>query len=65
MNKITLNVREVCGLLGISQSTVYMMVRQNEIPFFKVRGKILFNRQVVEAWTRGESPEAFKEGAQA
>lgn len=57
MNKITLDVKELCELLGISSTTVYAMVRQNEIPHFKVRGKILFNRQVVEAWTRGESVE--------
>jgi excisionase family DNA binding protein len=65
MRKITLDVKELCGLLGISQTTVYAMVRQNEVPHFKVRGKILFNRQVVEAWTRGESPEQIKEEVQA
>lgn len=54
MNKITLDVKELCNLLGISPTTVYAMVSQKEIPHFRVRGKILFNRQVVEAWTRGE-----------
>lgn len=54
MQKITLDVKEVCGLLGISNTTVYTMVRHEEIPHFKVRGKILFNRDVIEAWTRGE-----------
>lgn len=57
MNKITLDVKELCELLGISQTTVYAMVRENEIPFFKVRGKILFNRQVIESWTMGEVVE--------
>lgn len=55
MKKITLDVKELCSLLGISQSTVYDMVRQNELPHFRVRGKILFNRNVIEAWTRGEN----------
>lgn len=54
MFKITLDVKEVSELLGVSTTTIYAMVRQGEIPHFKVRAKILFNRQVVEAWTRGE-----------
>jgi len=60
MNKITLNVREVCELLGLSQSTVYTMVNTGELPSFRARGRILFNRQVIEAWTRGEEVEKLK-----
>lgn len=54
MQKITLEVKEVAELLGISQTTVYNMVRAKQIPHIKARGKILFNRAVIEAWTRGE-----------
>lgn len=54
IEKITLNVKEVCVLLDVSTTTIYAMVRMNEIPHFKVRGKILFNRDIIEAWTRGE-----------
>ena len=64
MNKITLNVREVCELLGLSQSTVYTMVNTGELPSFRARGRILFNRQVIEAWTRGEEVEKLKVGAE-
>lgn len=54
MQKITLDVKEVSNLLGISTTTVYTMVRQEEIPHLKIRGRILFNREIIEAWTKGE-----------
>lgn len=54
MEKITLDTNEVAVLLNISRSTVYTMVRYEEIPFFKVRGKIMFNRELIMAWTKGD-----------
>ncbi|RIJ64161.1 helix-turn-helix domain-containing protein [Rummeliibacillus sp. POC4] len=60
MDKITLNVKEVCGVLGLSKTTVYNMVRMNEIPYIKARGRILFNREVIESWTRGKYQEKVK-----
>ncbi len=54
MEKIMLSTLEVAKVLGISRSTVYTMVKCNEIPHFKVRGKIMFNRNVIMEWTRGE-----------
>lgn len=54
MEKITLEVKEVATMLGVSTGTIYTMVRLSEIPHLKVRGRILFNRNIIEAWTRGE-----------
>ncbi len=54
MEKITLDVNEVSKLLGISLTTIYTMVRENQIPHVKIREKIMFNRGVIEAWTKGE-----------
>lgn len=50
MKKITLTVREVSELLGLSLTTVYSMVRMGEIPHARVKGKILFHRPTVETW---------------
>lgn len=61
MKKITLTVKEVAELIGVSTTTVYAMVRLEEIQFFKVRGKILFNREVIENWTLGELPNQLLE----
>lgn len=58
--KITLDVKEACELLGVSSTTIYSMVRTDEIPHFRVRGKILFNRQMIIAWTRGENIDQIK-----
>jgi len=57
IEKITLDTSEVSKLLGVSRTTIYTMARESQIPHFKVRGKILFNRDVIEAWTRGEYEE--------
>lgn len=54
IERITLNVSEVAQLLGTSATTIYTGCREGDIPHFRVRGKILFNREVIEAWTRGE-----------
>lgn len=54
MEKITLTVKEVANVLGVSENTVYTMCRMGEIPHARVRGKILFVKQVVEEWlTKG------------
>lgn len=57
IEKITMSPLEVAKMLGVSRATIYTMVREEQIPHFKVRGKILFNRDVIMAWTRGEYEE--------
>ncbi|MHA0855894.1 helix-turn-helix domain-containing protein [Paenibacillus sp. CMAA1364] len=54
MTKITLSVAETAQLIGVSTATIYTMARQNEIPHVKVRGRILFHRDMIEQWVRGE-----------
>ena len=50
-----MTVLEVAELLSVSTRTVYSMVSEKQIPHFRARGKILFNRELIEAWTRQES----------
>ena len=57
MNENILSVKEAAAFIGVSTGTIYTMVRCSEIPHFKARGKILFNREVLEAFTRGEYNE--------
>ena len=40
--KDILNMREVCQYLDISQSLLYKLTCNGEIPHFKPRGKIIF-----------------------
>jgi excisionase family DNA binding protein len=51
---ITLDATELAKMLNVSKATVYAGVRTNEIPHFRVRNKILFNKSIILAWTRGE-----------
>lgn len=55
VQRITMEVKEVAALLGVSTGTIYTMVRMDEIPHLRIRNRVLFNRAVIEAWTRGES----------
>lgn len=48
--KMTMSVDELAEELQISNTTIYTMVSQNEIPHKKVRGRILFHRSTIEKW---------------
>lgn len=54
IEKITLTVDEVSQVLGVSQSTIYTMARQNEIPHKKIRGRVLFHKPTIERWLSNE-----------
>lgn len=54
MNCITLTVKEAAKLIGVSTGTIYTMARTGEIPSVKVRGRVLFHREKLEQWLRGE-----------
>lgn len=57
MEKITYTVNEVADLIGVSSTTIYTMVRQDEIPHKKVRGRILFHRGTIENWLSSDYEE--------
>lgn len=50
MDKLVLSVPEIAKLLDLSTATVYLMVRNNQIPYKKLRGKIVFHRETIEQW---------------
>ncbi|PNQ78903.1 helix-turn-helix domain-containing protein [Paenibacillus sp. F4] len=54
MGKITLTVNETAELIGVSPTTVYNMAREGQIPHVRVRARIIFHRDVIECWLRGE-----------
>lgn len=47
---MTMTVSEIAEELQVSTTMIYTMVRQNEIPHIKVRGRILFYRPTIEQW---------------
>lgn len=50
MLRRTLKVQEVADYLGVHQDTIYNMVKQKEIPHFRVRKRILFTREAIDSW---------------
>jgi excisionase family DNA binding protein len=47
-----LSVSELTGLLGVSDETVYRMVREGQIPYVRVRGTIKFDPKALADWLR-------------
>ena len=45
-----LDVTKVCKHTNFSKSTIYKRVMNNEIPFIKVRGKLIFDRVQIDEW---------------
>jgi len=50
MERQTLSVREVAEYIGVHRDTVYALVREGEIPHVRLRQRILFRRESIDAW---------------
>ncbi|GIO35734.1 hypothetical protein J41TS12_05950 [Paenibacillus antibioticophila] len=48
--KVTLNVKEVSEMIGISNTKIYEMARMNQIPHIKVGNRIIFHEDVLRDW---------------
>ncbi|MDD5476303.1 MAG: helix-turn-helix domain-containing protein [Syntrophales bacterium] len=60
MAELALTVKEAAEALGISESSVYWMIYQGELPHNRIRargckgrGKILISRRALEKWLEG------------
>ncbi|ARF67074.1 DNA-binding protein [Paenibacillus larvae subsp. pulvifaciens] len=50
MERSTLTVLEVAAYIGVSDDTIYSMVREKQIPYVRVRRRILFRKETIDAW---------------
>lgn len=57
-----LTTKEVAALLRIKERKVYELVAENAVPHSRVTGKLLFPRDMVEAWVRRHVE--FREGTE-
>lgn len=48
----TIDVRTASELLGVSSGTLYNLVRERQIDFVRVRGRVLFTRDAIDTWLR-------------
>ena len=54
MNKNTFDVSEAATFLGISESRIYHLVAEKDIPHHKKNGRLTFDRLELDYWKRGE-----------
>jgi excisionase family DNA binding protein len=50
-----LTVRELSKWLRLSESHIYTLVSKKKIPFNKVGGKVLFDKQQIKNWIEAQS----------
>nr|WP_090716876.1 excisionase family DNA-binding protein [Paenibacillus typhae] len=56
--KAVFSVLELSDYLGVSSDCIYTMVRENQIPFVRVRRRILFYRDSINSWIHANSPDS-------
>lgn len=49
-----MNVKEVAEYLSCSESKIRNMVRDKEIPVFKIGSKLNFNKNTIDRWVNGQ-----------
>lgn len=62
MEKKSMTVKDMAAYLGVHKDTLYKMVKQHDIPHFRIGSKILFSLDTVNAWideqeSRGKKQE--------
>lgn len=60
--KEMLNVQELADYIGMSPSSIYKLVYNNIIPFYKPNGKILyFDREEINNWLRQNKSQSVSQ----
>jgi excisionase family DNA binding protein len=59
--KELLTVAEVSQILNISTGAIYNMTSTRQIPFFKNRGRLYFDRQEIDEWIRQGRRKTLKQ----
>ena len=48
-----LSVKEAAAYIGgVHPDTIYTMVKRKEIPHFRIRRRIMFSKEALDAWAR-------------
>lgn len=55
-------VKEAAEYLGVSVDSIYRMVREKEIPHFRVRRTILLSKKAVDEWVEQQEKESIASG---
>ncbi|KMY49201.1 helix-turn-helix domain-containing protein [Peribacillus loiseleuriae] len=52
-----LTVQNVAEYLGVHPDTIYTMVKQKQIPHFRVRRRILFSTEAINDWIKKQESQ--------
>lgn len=61
MQRKTITAQEAADYIGVHIDTIYTMVRQKEIPHIRVRRRILFKTDTLDAWMNDQESNSCKE----
>jgi len=61
LERNTLTVQEIADYLGVHQDTIYTMVRQKQIPHFRLRRRILFSKITIDSWMKTQEENSCQE----
>ncbi|AUS12394.1 DNA-binding protein [Bacillus subtilis] len=61
MNRTALTPQEAADFLGVHKETIYIMVRNGQIPHFKVRKKIFFRVDSLNEWIKLQEQNSMKD----
>ncbi|CAI6221228.1 MULTISPECIES: helix-turn-helix domain-containing protein [Bacillus] len=61
MKRTALTPQEAADFLGVHKETIYIMVRNGQIPHFKVRKKIFFRVDSLNEWIKQQEQNSMKE----
>ena len=50
-----MKTNELCEYLHVNRSTVYRMIKANQLPHFRIGSEYRFNRAAIVAWTKREN----------
>lgn len=56
-----LDVKEAANYLGVHTDTIYKMVREKEIPHYRLRRRIMFSQEAIDRWIYKQELNSIQE----
>lgn len=53
-------VKEAAEYIGVSADSIYKMVREKQIPHFRIRRTILFSKTAIDEWIKEQEANSVK-----
>ena len=60
MERKTMTAQEVADYIGIHKETVYVMARKKEIPHIRIRRRIFFSQESIDAWLHEQERKSYE-----